>query len=36
VELLVEINSITDVTSLRTDQIIILPVPTDQVVDDKY
>ena len=36
VELLVEINSITDVTSLRSDQVIILPVPMDQVVNDKY
>ena len=31
-----EINSITDVTTLRADQIIILPVPIDQVVNDNY
>ena len=36
VELLMEINSIEDVTTLRTDQVIILPVPVDRIVNDQY
>ena len=36
VEWLMEINNITDVTVLRMDQVIILPVPSERIVDDKY
>jgi|SRR5690554_1868283 len=36
VELLMEINGITDVTVLKTGRMIILPGPADQIVDDRF
>lgn len=36
VELLMDINQISEVTQLTTGQIIILPRPVDQIVDDRY